>query len=306
MNLSQIDIASLSLFAHVARAESITQGAELANMTFSAASARIKRMEEITGAQLFDRQHSRGVALTEAGRLFFSHAQRLLSESEHLASSLAAHARGTASAVRLWVDTAGMTEALPGWIADFQVANPGVRLEFEERDSEETVAGLVAGTTDVGIFDDRVVTPGVKVQTYWQERLVLMVPKRHPLAGHSDISFEDAMGCEFIGLSGSSASKRLRTTLGAYGRHLRMPIQVRSFDAMCRMVAAGLGVALLPYDVAQAFVRLAGIKQVMIWGRWPDRRLLIGTQDGSNSSGYVKSLVEHLLKARQSQPHKRK
>ena len=122
-----------------------------------------------------------------------------------------------------------------------------MRIELEEDDSGAVVLAVLDGRADVGIFADRTPTLGLHTMRYRGDRLVLVVPAAHPLARRRSLRFAEAAELDFVCLSqGTSLAQRLQAETAALGRALRIRIQVRSFDAMCRMVAAGLGVAVLP------------------------------------------------------------
>lgn len=295
MNLHRLDLVSLSLFAFVVRTGSISKGAELAHLAVGAASKRISDLEGAVGAELFER-HSRGVTLTVAGQALHRHAQRILTDVDQLAADLSDYASGIVGVVRLWANTSAVTQFLPAGIAAFVTANPGIRIELEERNSGEVVLAVLEGRADVGIFADRTPPLGLQTVTYRHDRLVLVVPKSHPLASRKSIDFVDAADFEFVSLSsGTSLAERLRTETEGLGKRLRLRIQVRSFDAMCQMVAAGLGIAVLPDAAIQPHLRSMGLRKIDIRDDWVHRKLLIGARDFAALPRPVRLLMDHLL-----------
>src|SRR6218665_2845017 len=111
-------------------------------------------------------------------------------------------------------------------------------------------------------------------------RLVLVLPRRPPRGGRRAIDFEQALEFEFVSLSAdTSLAQRLQGVAETLGRRMRLRIRVRSFDAMCQMVAAGLGVAVLPATAVQPYLQSMGLEQVAIQGDWVHRQLLIGAKD---------------------------
>jgi len=281
VNLHRLDLVSLKLFSLIARAGSISKGSALANLAVGAASKRISDLEAAVGAELFER-HSRGVKLTAAGGALQRHAQRILSDVDHLAADLSDHARGVVGVVRLWANTSAVTQFLPAEISRFLMANPGIRIELEERNSSEIVVAVLDGRADIGIFADRVPALGLQVVAYRRDRLVLVTPKSHPLATRKCIKFIEAADYDFVSLSpGTSIAQRLQTEAEAMGKRLRLRIQVRSFDAMCQMVATGLGVAVLPLEAVQPHLRSMGLRKVDIEDDFASRALLLGARDFS-------------------------
>ena len=297
MNLHRLDLVSLSLFSLVARSGSISKGAELALLAVGAASKRITDLEAAVGTALFER-HSRGVTLTVAGQALQRHAQRILSDVDQLAADLSDHAAGLVGVVRLWANTSAVTQFLPGDISSFVDANPGIRIELEEEDSSSIVLAVLDGRADLGIFADRTPALGLQVMNYRSDRLVLVVPKGHALARRRSVRFEEAIEFDFVSLPrGTSLAKRLQSETEALGRSLKMRINVRSFDAMCQMVAAGMGVAVLPGDAVQPHVRSMNLRPIPLEDAWARRHLVLGLRDANAVPRHVRVLIDHLAPA---------
>ncbi|MDM0111812.1 LysR substrate-binding domain-containing protein [Variovorax sp. J22R133] len=297
MNLHRLDLFSLSLFSLVVRSGSISKGAELANLAVGAASKRITDLEAAVGSPLLER-HSRGITLTVAGQALQVHAQRILSDVDQLAADLSDYATGLVGVVRLWANTSAVTQFLPADISSFVRANPGIRIELEEEDSGEVVLAVLDGRADFGIFADRTPAFGLHQMSYRDDLLVLVVPQGHPLARRRSVRFEEAIEYDFVSLpKGTSLAKRLQAETNALGRSLKMRLQVRSFDAMCQMVAAGLGVAVLPREAIQPHVRSMNLRQIALQDAWASRRLLIGLRDASAVPRHVRLLIDHLCEA---------
>ena len=294
MNLHRLDLVSLSLFSHVVRSGSISKGALLANLAVGAASKRISDLEAAVGAALFER-HSRGITPTAAGLALARHAQRILGDVNLLAAELHDHASGIVGVARLWANTSAITQFLPVDIAAFARANPAIRIELAELNSNEIVLGVLEGRADIGIFADRTPALGLHLMPYREDRLVLVVPAGHALARRRSLRFEEAADFDVVSLSqGTSLAQRLQAETEAMGRRLRVRIQVRSFDAMCQMVAAGLGVAVLPADAVRALVRSLNLRQIPLTDAWARRQLLIGVRDLEALPRHARLLVDHL------------
>ena len=302
MNLHRLDLVSLALFGLVARSGSISRGAELAHLAVGAASKRISDLEAAVGTPLLER-HSRGVTLTPAGQALQRHAQRILGDVDQLAAELSDFAAGVVGVVRLWANTSAVIQFLPGDVAAFVAANPGIRIELEERDSADVVLAVADGRADLGLFAERTPPLGLQSRPYRQDRLVLVVPDGHPLAAREAIDFVEACDCEFVSLAaGTSLAQRLQLESAALGRRLKLRIQVRSFDAMCQMVAAGLGVAVLPEAAVQPHLRSMGLRRIALRDAWVQRQLLLGARDFAALPRPARLLMEHLLQRLPARP----
>lgn len=296
MNLHRLDLVSLSLFAMVVRTGSISKGAALAHLAVGAASKRISDLETAIGTALLER-HSRGVSLTVAGRALHRHAQRILSDVDLLTADLSDYALGLVGVVRLWANTSAVTQFLPHDLATFTAANPGIRIELEEGDSREIVMAVLNGHADLGIFADRTPVLELHQVNYRQDRLSLIMPRGHALSHRRSVWFEEVLEYDFVSLpEGTSLADRLQSETEALGRNLRLRIRVRSFDAMCKMVDAGMGIAVLPSDAVHELVRSLNLRQISLKDAWAQRQLLIGLRD-TKAPRHVRLLLEHLAGA---------
>lgn len=300
MNLHRLDLVSLSLFCLVVRTGSISKGAGLAHLAVGAASKRMSDLEDSVGAPLLER-HSRGVKLTPAGQALHRHAQRILRDVDQLAADLSDHARGVLGVARLWANTSAITQFLPADLAAFASLQPGIRIALNEADSHEVVLAVLDGRADLGIFADRTPQLGLQTLPYRGDRLVLVVPPEHPLARRRRVDFEEATEYDFVSLSGAtSLAQRLALESGQLGKPLRIRIQVRSFDAMCQMVAAGLGVAVLPDAAVQPLVRALGLRKLELTAPWVERELLLGARDFAALPKAARTLVDHFANRREA------
>ncbi|WP_296651032.1 LysR substrate-binding domain-containing protein [Paraburkholderia sp.] len=294
MNLHRLDLVSLSLFALVVRSGSISKGAELAHLAVGAASRRIADLETAIGTALFDR-HSRGITLTAAGEALMRHAQRILNDVDVMTADMSEYAAGVVGVVRLWANTSAVTQFLPKDIAAFNAARPEIRIELEEQNSEQVALAVVDGAADFGIMADQMPTFGLQTLPYRRDRLVLVVPTGHPLTQRDSVSFVDALEFDFVSLSRTtSLARRLHAATAFTGSQLKLRIQVRSFDAMCLMVAAGLGIAVLPDAAVRPHLRSMGLRKISLTEDWAVRELLICARDLSALPKPARLLVRHL------------
>ena len=298
MNLHRLDLVSLSLFNLVVRTGSISRGAELAHLAVGAASKRISDLEAAVGTELFER-HSRGVTLTLAGQALQRHAQRILADVDHLAADLSDHAAGIVGVVRIVANTSAVTQFLPADLARFVATHAGIRIEMDESDSREAVLAVVDGRAEIGIFAERTPTFGLQTLLYRRDRLVLVVPAGHVLASRTPgppLLFAEVADLDFVSLpKGTSLAQRLAAESASIGCRLRVRIHVRSFDAMCQMVAAGLGVAVLPDAAVQPYLRSMGLARIELADSWVKRELLIGVRDVAALARPVRLLLDHLV-----------
>ena len=197
--------------------------------------------------------------------------------------------------VRLWANTSAVTQFLPEQVSAFVRDNPRIRIELEEADSHEIVVAVLDGRADLGIFADRTPALGLHVLNYRRDRLVLVAPGGHPLARRRTVRWEQAVEHDFVTLAkATSLQKRLEMETEKLGRRLKNRIQVRSFDAMCRMVAAGMGIAVLPDVAVEPLLKPLNLRRVGLDEDWSDRTLLIGVRDLDALPRHVRVFIDHL------------
>src|ERR671917_134114 len=233
------DLIDLNLFRHVVEAGSITHGAERANLALAAASTRIRHMEDSLGAALLVRGRH-GVTPTPAGRTLLQHARAILADAERLRENLGAYAGGLAGQVKLLSNTNALTEFIPEALSAFLAAHPQVSVDLEERLSDEIVGLIAEGVGDIGIVAGTVDTGALETFPFRSDRFVVVVARDDPLATRPDIGFPEVLEHDIVGLDRASALQRfLADKASRSGRPIRLRVQLRSFDAVCRMVEAG-------------------------------------------------------------------
>ncbi len=294
MNFSRFDLVTLALFAAVARHGSISAGARQLHLAVGAASRRIADLETALNAPLLYR-HASGIELTEPGKACLTHALRILKDVEQMAGMMSDYSAGIRGTVRIWANTSAITQYLPDDLASFMIEHPEIRIELEEQNSNVAVAAILENRADIGIFADRTHAAGLVTFPYREDELVLIAPRSHPLAKRRSIPFADALDYDFVSLpEATSLANRLLEESSRIERLLKLRIQVRSFDAVCRMVRAGMGVGVLPRIAVEPHVRSMQLKLIPLEDAWARRTLLLGVRDLNGLPVAARLLVSHL------------
>ena len=307
MNLARFDLVSVRLAVACAQTGSLTGAAREAHLALAAASRRIRELEEALGSPLFER-HARGLLPTAAGRVFVKHGLTLLQTLEQLGAELADLQQGIARHIRLCASTAAINQFLPPLLARYAALHPQLRVDLEEQVSEAVVATLREGRADLGVFVEGPDVTGLVTQVFRHDELVLVLPRGHALAaGTTPLPFAEALDEDWISLNAGAAmlQKQQQTALAA-GKPFRLRMQVRSFDAVCHLVASGLGIAVLPAAAALPIVRAMKLASRPLADDWARRRLLVATPSGLEDAG-VASLVRFMVEPSQTaKPQSRK
>jgi DNA-binding transcriptional LysR family regulator len=290
----RFDLSDLRLFRHVVEAGSITGGADRAHLALAAASTRIRNMEEALGAALLVRGRQ-GVTPTQAGRTLLQHARPILQQAERLREDLSAYAGGLAGQIRVLSNTNALTEFLPEALSSFLAAHRNVSVDLEERLSDEIVGMVAEGVADIGIVAGTVDASALETYPFRKDRFVLVVAREHPLAGRSQVAFAEVLDHDFVGLDRASALQRFLAAKAApSGRALRLRVQLRSFDAVCRLVECGVGIGIVPETTARRVARTMAISAVELSDAWALRELTICIRSFAELPPYARQLVDHL------------
>lgn len=245
------DLADLKLIAAIADYGSLTRAAERVCLATSSASSRLAHLEAALEAVLFVR-HRRGLKPTTAGEVVLRHARQLLARLGQLESDLLAHLDKACDQVTILANATAINYCLPADLASFKCQHPEVRVCLEECPDPEIARAISDGEADLGIVAMEIIPESLVSYPYQKSRMVLVVQVGHALSDASSISFADLLGEPFVCMRvGSDIRTFLLDMASRHGVMLDIRIQVGSFDAMCRMVAAGLGIGLMPMAAAQ-------------------------------------------------------
>ncbi len=288
------DLTDLRLFVAMAEERNLTRGAARAFLAPSSASHRLRRLEESLNTALFERQ-ARGLALTRAGEALLRNAREVLARIEQMHANLSPFATGIRGHVSLWANTHATHTFLPDDLAGFLQQHPQVSVSLEERTSADIARAVASGEIELGVLADSGNSEGLVLTPYRQDRLVLIAPRGHTLAARRQVGFAEVLVHPFVMLhAGSAIHTFTMNAAAALGRHLNVRIQVRSFEAVCRMVGAGVGIGLVP----RSAVPLAGQGDapvvIALDEPWAQRDLQICVRQGAALSGFAQALVAHL------------
>ncbi len=290
----RFDLTDLRLYCDVVEAGSITAGAERSRLALAAASTRIRHMEAALGAELLTRSRQ-GVTPTPAGRMLLKHARGLLAQAARMREDLSAFAGGRSGEVRLLANTNALTEFVPEVLSSFLAAHPQVSVDLEERLSDEIVGLIAEGVGDVGIVAGTVDTGALQAFPFRSDRFVVVTAEGHPLAQRQSVPFAEVLDFDLVGLERSSSLQRFLTDKAARaGRPLRARVQLRSFDAVCRLVESGVGVGVVPQSIARRAVRSMTLAIIDLADDWAVRELMIVVRDLDDLRPSARELVEAL------------
>lgn len=239
-----MDFHRLRVFHTVARLRSFSRAGEELLLTQPAVSKQVRELEERLGFILLNR-HGRQISLTDAGRIVFNHAERVLTLNEETRRALGDLEGLKRGYLRLGASSTPGIYLIPEAIARFRERYPGVEISLAISRSEEIAKGVLRDEFDLGFVGASSEAP-LQVQPFARDELLLIAPPAHPLSQGRAISASALEGETLILREAGSGSRSLvEGELRRLGLHLRKTFVLNSPEAIKRAVAAGLGLSFI-------------------------------------------------------------
>lgn len=271
-----MELRQLEHFVAVARYLSFTRAADEVSVVQSSLSSSVSKLERELGAPLFERT-TRTVSLTPAGWALLPVAKRILSEVHTAKEAVAAvtgvlRGRLGVGTIQLltWVD-------LPVSLSQFHQAHPGVEIALREAPVDELLEELLAGDLDIAYIarDQSRLPETLTVLATWDEELVIIAPRDHPLARQDQVLLSSLGQEPFVDFQARSGLQRVVERLCEQA-HLERYItfSVTQLDLLISLVRAGLGIAIIPAPVAEG----TDLARIRIAPQIPHRQIALVTR----------------------------
>ena len=253
-----LNVARLRVLKEVAYRGSLSAAAAALDYSQSAVSQQISALEAETGMKLLERQ-PRGVTLTAAGQTLMAHTEAILSRIEAAETALSAIAGLRGGRLRVAsFPTAGAT-LMPLAIASFREQYPDVELTLAEGEPEEIAPRLLAGELDLALLfefaNEDLALEGTSVVSLLEDPMYLAMPRDHRLAARSRVRLDDFVEDAWVQTSSSSpCARHVVRCCHAAGFEPRVSFETDDYQTVQGLVAAGVGVALIP-ELALSAVR---------------------------------------------------
>ncbi|UXH80331.1 LysR family transcriptional regulator [Roseateles amylovorans] len=268
------DIVDLKLLIAIAEAGSVTTAASACFLAPSSASLRLRNLEDAVGTSLFER-HARGVTPTEAGHSMLGYARTCVQLLQAMNDEMASYASGLKSQLRLFSNCTAAASVLLDDLQPFLQQHPNLRISLEEHPNSDIASAVAAQRADLGILVSGIPHPDLEYQEYRNEELAVVASPGHPIFKSESISFFECLKFPMVGLPPTAPMQRyLHSKAQALGMKMDVRMQVSCFASVLRLVAAGVGVAILPVDILTP--RFADQCQtVKLTDAWARRKLLV-------------------------------
>ena len=261
-----MELRHLRYFVAVAEELHFTRAALRLNIAQPPLSQQIRALEQQLGVQLFLRTR-RSVALTDAGQALLVRAREMLAAAQSLPGELQRVARGEVGLLRIgFSSTLPLTKVLRDVVADHRRTHPDVALNLREMHSQQQFDGLLRGELDVGLVRYNESAPeGIRLVVLRRDPLRLVVPARHRFARRKSVAIAECRDEAFIGFpgdAGTGTGPLLKRLCAQAGFEPRIAQEAREATTQIGLVAAGLGIAVLPGPLEA--VRIEGVHDVAL------------------------------------------
>lgn len=247
------DLTDLKLFMAIAQAGNLSRASESMHLTPSAASYRLRNLEQALGCQLFTREH-KGMRLTDDGHTMLAHARSVFLVIDGMEAQAASLGHTLQAKVTLAANSSALHGFISPHIGEFLGRLPDVTLTLVEQASESIAASVADAEADLGIYAGAPLQGAVICETFAHDRLVVIAPPDHPLVAQSaqagSCRFFDSLSYAFVGMALSSSNYAfVRELAKRHGRPLRWRIHVDDFSSIVRLVSQGVGLAIIPHSI---------------------------------------------------------
>lgn len=246
-----MDIRQLQYFVQVARMNSFSRAAESLYITQPTISKMIRNLEEELGAALFYRE-GKSIRLTDAGEILLSKAQNIVESFSSLSSELDSLRNLQRGHIRIGLPPMVGASFFPAVIGEFHRRYPEVTIRLHEDGSKKVEDDVESGLLDIGAIVLPVSTDKFHCFTFVEEKLELLVPASHRLAGAGSVVLKDLEDEEFVLFREDFAlHDRIITECIKAGFQPNVVYESSQWDLISQMVGAGMGIALLPQTICR-------------------------------------------------------
>lgn len=255
----------LQVFHAVAKHLSFTKAAEALCMTQPAVTFQVRQLEEQFNTRLFDRAHGR-IALTPAGAVAYAHAERILALTAELESRLRDMGSEVAGPLLIGASTTIADFLLPQVLGEFKAAHPGVAPSLFAGNSETVQERLRERALDIGFIEGDTYLPALAGERLCSDELQVVCAPGHPLAGRKSVAPGALVEHAYLSREQGSGTREVidhyLARAGIEPGALHVAMEASSPEALKGLVAAGMGIAIVPRVSVEKEVRLGLLVRV--------------------------------------------
>lgn len=266
-----VNLNQLRVFHEVATVGTVTGAAKALHVSQPAVSKQLKELELAVGAALFDRV-SRGLTLTQAGRLVLSHTSRIFAEEASLEGELAALLGVAKGKLSVGASTTIGNYLVPDVFGQYHRLHPGIELRLEIGNTEAVQRMVLEDRVDIGLTEGLASSRALNTRVFGHDAMVMVTAPGDPRAGQGPIDSAAMGALQLIAREpGSGTRAVIEAAFQQRGIPFAPSMSLGSSEAIKQAVAAGLGVALMSRLAVQAELQSGRLTELLMVGE-PIRR----------------------------------
>jgi LysR family transcriptional regulator for metE and metH len=282
----------LVIIREVDRQGSLTAAAGVLNLTQSALSHTVRKLEQQLGTPVWDRE-GRSLRLTQAGQYLLALANRLLPQFEQAEERMKQYAQGQRGTLRIGMECHPCYQWLLKVVSPFLARWPDVDVDVKQRFQFGGIGALFGYDIDVLVTPDPLKKPGLRFDPVFDYEQVLVVADHHDLAQERYVRPEQL--ADEILITYPVETDRLdiyNQFLTPAGVVPRRHKTIETTDIMLQMVASGRGVAALPRWLADEYADRMPVTPVKLGRDGIAKQIFLGTREADTSLDYLRAFVE--------------
>jgi DNA-binding transcriptional LysR family regulator len=292
-----MDFDQLHTFLEIVRLKSFSKAAQTCYRTQPAISAQVRQLEQELRTDLFERFGSR-ISLTTAGRIFAEFAEQMLDLRRRAQDSIAELETNPKGELVIAANEATCIYVLPDVFSKFRQLFPAVQLELNRSYGSHVVEAVMDNSADFGLTQLPVEEKRLQVVNVHHDEIRLIVPARHPLAGHKSVSAQDVAPHYLVLPKQGKTRTRLNEWFESVEDEMQISMELDSTEMMKRFVAAGLGVSFLAVSNCREEISAGKLRAISLAPEPMVRRLgLIYRKDKALSKaalGFIQVVLDNV------------
>ena len=254
-----MNIDGFKVFCDLCETGNFSRAAEASGITQSAVSQQIRAVEKRFGVPLIDRTKN-SFTLTPEGHVYLDTCRDILNRYESLGTMFRIARGELGGKLRIASVLSIALHDLPPILKQFRKTHPGVEVTVDYRKDEEIYAAVLDRRSDLGLIGYPKARPGLRAITCWKERLVLVMPPGHPLAGRRPATLAQLKGHRFVGLSPKTPTRLyLDKVIKKAGVRLSYVAELENIETVKAAVQAEQAISLIPDTSARQEVRMGSL-----------------------------------------------
>ncbi len=262
-----LNLNKLRAFEAVARLRSFTAAAEELGVSQPAVTVQVRELERFFGLPLIDREKRRRVELTRDGEVLYSYARQIMTAALEAEQALAGARQLASGTLPLVATHTAASYFLPPVLGAFRTRYPGIHVRLLVLNTEQALSHLLGLHADLGVMPAQTRDPRLVAVPFFEDRLVLAVSARHPLAQRRAVDVQSLRHERMIMREKGSGTRALiESEFRRAGVEIEATMELASNEATLEAIAAGHGVAVVSAEMVRRDVEARRIVALEVRG----------------------------------------